>query len=48
MQFRAEFFNVFNNVHFSNPSTNFSSASFGRITGAGDPRILQFGSKTIF
>ena len=48
VQFRAEFFNIFNNVHFNNPSTNLSSASFGRITSAADPRIMQFGLKTIF
>ena len=48
VQFRAEFFNVFNNVNFGGPSTNLSSASFGRITSAGDPRILQFALKTTF
>jgi len=46
IQFRAEFFNVFNRVNFNNPGTNVSSAaSFGRITGAQDPRIMQFGLK---
>ncbi len=48
VQFRAEFFNAFNNVNFNNPNTNLSSSSFGRITSAGDPRILQFALKTIF
>jgi hypothetical protein len=39
---RAEAFNLPNNVHFSQPGNNVSSAStFGRITSAGDPRILQ-------
>jgi hypothetical protein len=41
-QFRAEAFNLPNNVHFNQPGNNISSAStFGRITSAGDPRILQ-------
>lgn len=47
-QFRAEFFNAFNRVNFSGPSASYSSASFGRITSAGDPRILQFAMKVLF
>jgi hypothetical protein len=47
-QFRAEFFNAFNNVNFNGPSASLSSSSFGRITAAGDPRILQFALKLIF
>jgi hypothetical protein len=46
VQFRAEFFNLFNTVNFNNPGTSVASASsFGRITGAQDPRIMQFGLK---
>jgi hypothetical protein len=52
VQFRAEFFNIFNQVNFGNPSTALNSASFGRITGThanqGDPRIMQFGLKFVF
>ena len=48
LQFRAEFFNIFNNVNFNNPNTNASSSQFGRITSARDPRILQFGLKLLF
>jgi hypothetical protein len=52
VQFRAEFFNIFNQVNFGNPSTGVNSASFGRITGThsnqGDPRIMQFGLKFVF
>ncbi len=47
-QFRAEFFNVFNNVNFSQPSANLNAASIGRITAAGNPRILQFALKFLF
>ena len=46
VQFRAEFFNLLNTVNFNNPGTTVSSTSaFGRITGAQDPRIMQFGLK---
>jgi hypothetical protein len=48
VQFRAEFFNIFNNVNFNAPNSNVSSAQFGRITSALDPRILQFGLKLLF
>ena len=49
LQFRAEFFNIFNNVNFNNPGTTVSAtSSFGRITSAGSPRIIQFGAKLIF
>jgi hypothetical protein len=52
VQFRAEFFNVFNNVNFGNPNTSVSSSNFGRITGLhgvfGSPRIVQFGLKFVF
>jgi hypothetical protein len=53
MQFRAEFFNIFNQVNFANPNTALNNAaSFGRITSThanqGDPRIMQFGLKFVF
>ena len=32
LEFRAEFFNAFNNPHFNNPVVNRSSGDFGRIT----------------
>jgi hypothetical protein len=38
---RAEAFNVFNKVNFSNPNGSFGSTAFGQITSAGDPRIVQ-------
>ena len=48
LEFRAEFFNIFNNVMFNAPNSNQSSAQFGRITSALDPRIVQFGLKLEF
>ncbi len=47
-QFRAEYFNLFNRVNFNNPASNISGAGFGRITGAGDPRIGQLALKFLF
>ena len=48
VQFRAEFFNAFNNVNFGSPDNNVTSGTFGQITTAGPPRILQFGLKFLF
>jgi len=46
---RGEFFNLFNNVHLGQPGTNVSSHStFGRITSAGEPRIVQVALKIEF
>jgi hypothetical protein len=49
LQFRAEFFNIFNHTLYANPSTNVQSSSFGQITGAsGTGREIQFAVKMIF
>jgi hypothetical protein len=48
LQFRAEAFNVFNQVNFNNPDTTVNSGQFGRITGASDPRQVQFALKFIW
>src|SRR2546426_1009166 len=48
IQFRAEFFNIFNNVNFGTPNSRANAGSFGRITSAFDPRILQFALKVTF
>ena len=31
MQFRAEFFNIFNHPMFNNPPTNLSDANYGKV-----------------
>jgi hypothetical protein len=48
LQFRAEFFNILNHANFNNPTTNFSSASFGAMLSAHDPRIGQLALKLLF
>ena len=46
LELRVEAFNLLNHFNWGNPTTNFNSGGFGRITSmAGDPRILQFGLK---
>jgi len=49
LQFRAEAFNVLNNVRFNNPSVTLSNpGTFGNILSAQDPRILQLAMKFTF
>src|ERR1700678_310041 len=50
LQFRAEIFNIFNRTNFSNPDGGYSDGptAFGKITSAGDPRLLQFALKFFF
>ena len=48
LQFRADFFNIFNHTNFNNPTSAANNANFGRILGAQDPRIGQLALKLIF
>jgi hypothetical protein len=48
LEFRAEFFNIFNHAQFMNPSGNFNSSTFGIVTSARDPRIGQLSLKMIW
>jgi hypothetical protein len=48
VQFRAEFFNVFNHVQFNNPNGNFGSSLFGLVTSARSPRIGQLSLKFLW
>ncbi len=48
LQFRAEAFNIENRPNFQNPTATVSSGTFGRITSAYDPRVLQFALKLAF
>ncbi len=60
LQFRTEFFNAFNHTQFGSINTTFvpaqdvlgsgvsSSAPFGSVSGARDPREIQFALKLLF
>jgi len=49
IEFRAEFFNIFNLVNFGLPSNIVSGGGFGRISKtAGSSRQIQFSLKLIF
>ena len=48
LQFRAEFFNLFNHTNFDLPDNFLGSPSFGSIRSANSPRRVQFGLKLLF
>ena len=48
IEFRSEFFNIFNHANFGNPNGNIGSVNFGRITTTRDPRLIQFALKFSF
>lgn len=48
LEFRSEFFNLFNTPNFDNPNMTVDSANAGRITGAQNPRRIQFALKFYF
>jgi len=49
MQFRTDFFNLFNHTQFYNPDGNITDGvSFGRINQAREPRLIQFALKFSF
>jgi hypothetical protein len=48
LQFRLEAFNVFNHAQFKNPLGEINSSTFGIVTSARDPRLVQLGVKLLF
>jgi hypothetical protein len=48
LEARIEAFNLTNAVRPNNPTTNWASGNFGRVTGVDDPRIIQFALKYVF
>jgi hypothetical protein len=48
MQFRGEFFNIWNHASFNNVDTNVGSGTYGQVTSALNPRILEFALRLSF
>jgi hypothetical protein len=49
MQFRTEFFNLFNRVQFGSPAPQLGSSQFGQISSQeNNPRLVQFGLRASF
>jgi Carboxypeptidase regulatory-like domain/TonB dependent receptor len=49
LEFRTEFFNIFNRVQYAAPNTSLGSASFGVVSASnGNPRLIQFGLRLSF
>jgi hypothetical protein len=48
LDFRVEFFNVFNHTQFDTPVGDVNAGNFGAVTGAADPRIGQAALKINF
>jgi hypothetical protein len=48
LNFRAEWFNAFNNVNFNNPNATIGTAQAGTISGTGPARVVQLALKLEF
>ena len=49
IEFRTEFFNIFNNVNFALPVNDLQDGSVGHIENTvGGPRVIQFGLRFVF
>jgi Carboxypeptidase regulatory-like domain/TonB dependent receptor len=49
LEFRAEFFNIFNRTQFAAPNTTLGNNSFGVVSSDnGNPRLIQFGLRFSF
>ena len=48
LEVRAEAFNLLNAPPFANPGATFGTTTFGVISSAGDPRVVQLAAKFLF
>ena len=49
LQFRTEFFNMFNTPQFGQPNGGYGNVLFGAINSqANSPRVIQFGLKLLW
>jgi hypothetical protein len=47
-EFRADFFNLTNSPHWNNPTGDFTSNNFGRVTSSFGERVVRFGGRVLF
>jgi len=48
LQFRSEFYNLFNHPQYGNPNTTIGNINYGRISSARDPRVIEFAMRLFF
>jgi hypothetical protein len=48
LQFRGEMFNAFNHAQFGAPNSLVTGSTFGLISSAGAPRLVQFALRLMF
>jgi hypothetical protein len=48
VELKTSMYNAFNHTNLSNPTTVLTSANFGKITTATNPRVIEFGIRTTF
>jgi hypothetical protein len=48
LELRAEAFNLLNTPSFANPGATLGTTTFGVISAAGDPRVVQLAAKFLF
>jgi hypothetical protein len=48
LNFRAEFFNLFNKTNFNAPVIDRRNGAYGRVTSTFDPRLIQLALKFTF
>lgn len=48
LELRGEFFNVFNHANFGLPDSNTGDVTFGKVSSAADPRIIQVAGRVIW
>ena len=48
LQFRAEFFNIFNHTQWAGVGTTVGAGTFGQVVSARDPRITQLALRLLF
>jgi hypothetical protein len=47
-ELRSSFYNAFNHANLNGPGSSLTSGNFGQITSAGNPRVIEFGSRLSF